>query len=213
MRRQVSVVVEASSAHLVSTDFANPEPVVAGIDPGLRRAGYAVARILPATSDRLIEPIALGVWGTEKSDKRRRVFAADDDFRRAREQAARLSLVVPGAGTLRILRLVAAESMSFPRNARAAAQIAMLWGALAHACETSAIPVVQASPQEIRAALGLPKGASKLDVQVCLAHRFGKDLIEHLLRGVKAADREHPFDALAAIVAATTTDVFRLVRR
>lgn len=197
---------------------------VVGYDPGLANAGAAVVQIgARPERDRLVD---LVLWTTEKSAKKRNVLAADDNFSRAREMASMMIALhrhfdgTAGSG----VRAVAAEAMSFPRNARTSAQIALFWGALACVCEREAYPMVQAGPQEIRRRLGLPTKAKKPEVHQRLASRFsnlGKKLDElHARREcVEMTDRQwaeaqlHPLDALAAIVAADESEVIRLIRR
>jgi Holliday junction resolvasome RuvABC endonuclease subunit len=209
--RSIVVHRDLKPANVFQAAAGVVEDVAIAFDSGLARAGYAVARLLPCrTSVEPFELLALGCWQTEKSDRKRAVLAADDDFRRAREQAARLAVVVRLPSHR--IRYVAAEAMSFPRNARSSAQIAMFWGALAFAMELHALPLVQASPQEIRARLGVEKKEPKAAVHLALERRFGAHVIGGFLRGLNKEERNHPLDALAALVASEGSDIFRLSR-
>lgn len=192
-----------------------------GYDPGLANAGVAVVRLAAHPSfDELIE---LHHWTTEKSDKKRKVLAADDNFRRAQELAAKMRdlherLDARAGGSVRV---ITAEAMSFPRNASTAAQMALLWGALAFAVVDRGLPMVQAGPQEIRRRLDLPTKAKKPEVHEKLFRRFTNlraQLDELRARGPMLTERQwgeaclHPLDALASIVAANDSDVMRMLR-
>lgn len=207
--------------------LANAAPIAVGFDPGLGRAGGAAVLLgREPSEDRLLE---LVVWTTVQSDKKRSVLASDDNFRRGCELAVgvRSFLVRQDGDTRRCVRVACAESMSFPRNSSSAAKIAIFWGILVTERERSAWPFVQAGPQEIRRAFGIPKGlgrdAGKAAVHAKLAERYGRRNLE---RQVDAALREypgatekqreelrrHPLDALAAVAAADGSEVVRMLR-
>jgi Holliday junction resolvasome RuvABC endonuclease subunit len=174
-----------------------------GWDPGFKNLGYAVVDVDLQSGE--MTPVRLGVFTTEKSDKKRKVMAADDDMRRGEELAAQVDSLCRDMTP----HLFAAESRSFVRNARANAQIGMFWGMLALLKHQRYIPLVEAGPQEIRRVIGLGKGASKPDVHAKLVASYGGDLVSHL----KPALASHAFDALAALEAARTTDIFKAVMR
>lgn len=199
--------------NVIQAEAGVVEDIVVAFDPGLARAGVAVARLRPLSEggEEPFEPIALGCWATEKSAKKLDVLASNDDFRRAREQAGRLDVLLRRKPCR--VRYLAVEAMSFPRNARTSAQIAMFWGALAHACMIGAFPVVQASPQQIRARLGVQKKQPKDAVHAALVRRFGARAIARLLGDLTKEERNHPLDALAALVASEESEIFRLARR
>lgn len=200
-------------------------PIAVGWDPGFANLGGAVVLLLGVRpeDDELLElPLLL----TEKSSKKRGVLAADDDVRRARELASGVADVFarwgPGAGERGATRIVCAESMSFPRSARTSAQIALAWGVLCSEVERRALPLVQASPQEVRRRLGLAKGAAKEDVHVAVCRLYGGVAVERALmrnEAYRAATekqrlelRKHPLDALAGIAAADEAEVMRVLR-
>jgi Holliday junction resolvasome RuvABC endonuclease subunit len=170
-----------------------------GIDPGFASIGYAIVQIEP---EKLID---LGVIRTEKSGKKRGVLASDDNLRRAREIHKALLRKILG------LRVVAicAESMSFPRNASAAAKVAISWGVLASIAEQLAIPIVQASPQEIKRKLCGRKDASKADIEAAVRKLYKSPVEPNVPRSL----REHAWDALSAIAACQDSDVLMMARR
>lgn len=196
-------------------------PVAVGWDPGLANLGGAVVLLGARPEDDELLELVLVL--TEKSAKKRVVMAADDDFRRARELASGVEgLFARQAGGTRGVRVVCAESMSFPRNARTSAQIALAWGVLASEVERRQLPVCQAGPQEIRRRFDLLKGAAKEDVHAKLLKRYGKREVERALlrndayRGATEKQRlelrKHPLDALASIAASDGAEVMRSVR-
>jgi Holliday junction resolvasome RuvABC endonuclease subunit len=197
-------------------------PVAVGWDPGLANLGGAVVLLGErAEGDQLLElPLLL----TAKSDKKRGVMAADDDFRRARELAAGVAALFAkhGPGAQGSVKVMCAEAMSFVRSARTSAQIALAWGVLAAEVERRSLPVCQAGPQEVRRRFGLAKGAAKEEVHALLLQRYGAREVERaLLRNAtyrvatekqKAELRKHPLDALASIAASDGSEVMRSVR-
>lgn len=178
-------------------------PRVIGVDPGFASIGYAVVRIEPEFE--VVE--ALGVIRTEKSDAKRNVMASDDNLRRAREiyEAVR-GILTPSPFA------ICAETMSFPRNSGAAAKVAMCWGVIASLSAEKGIPVVQASPQEIKKVLCGARGASKEEVQEAVLKRYPENVVLRELTGIIPSQREHAFDAVAAVVACLKSDVMRVAR-
>ena len=182
-------------------------PLVLGIDPGFASLGYAIVSIGPA--DETIT--AMGVVRTVRATKKRRVRASDDNFERARELVGALQNLVRHHLIGRATLLVA-ESMSFPRNSSVAAKIAMCWGALAGVAVAENLPVLQATPQEIKRAVCGRRDASKEEVRERLLLRYGAGTVA-ALRLVPKSQWDHPFGALAAIVACLETDHIRLLRQ
>ena len=209
-------------------------PVVLGFDPGFAKLGWVQVAIFP---DRE-EVLAMGIVSTEKSSVKRKVLAADDNVRRGREVADAVkglfsigqynqgTLVVPAtqdADGKRIrkhrvlsayptVRAVCAESMSFPRNASAAAKMAITWGVLIDRLFETNMPLVQSTPQEIKDALCGVKSASKEEVRDAVVKRYGQGL-HAMLKGYAGGDHNHAFDALAAVVAGLDSDVIRMARK
>lgn len=178
-------------------------PVVLGLDPGFAALGIALVRLLPDGE----EVLALKVVRTEKSNKKTNVLAASDNFRRTREIARELELVIKGHP----VRLMAAEYMSFPRNASTAAKMALCWGVIGTLSELSGIGCEQCSPQRLKQVVAGNKQATKEDVQMALAKRYGNHIMD-LYEG-PAGLLEHPMDALGAVVTCLDSETFRLARQ
>lgn len=183
---------------------------VLGVDPGFANFGWALVR-LEAESETVI---GMGLLSTEKSGAKQNVLASNDNFRRARELSRMLrdlkamtQLVEPVA--------VCAESMSFPRSSSVAAKMAMSWGVLADYCESQDVSMFMATPKELKRAVCGDATASKEDVQKALIKRFpSTDLFQVPgMSGIPKSKHEHPFDALAAIVACLNGETLRLLRR
>jgi crossover junction endodeoxyribonuclease RuvC len=185
---------------------------VLGIDPGFASIGYSVVDVL---EDRLAV-ISMGVIRTEKSSKKTGIRASDDNLNRAKEISRELATLIDHHH----ITVICAETMSYPRNASAAAKMAMCWGVLATLADRYNLPITQASPQEIKKAVCGKKDASKEEVQEAVRTMFPvtaegvtKQGCPYILREVPRSLWEHPFDALAAVVACRESEVLLLARR
>lgn len=173
-----------------------------GLDPGFANIGWAVLELGPTN-----KLVACGVFRTEKSDKKRQVGASDDNLRRSREITAEFQRLIERFS----VSAICAESMSFPRNASAAAKVAMCWGIVGALTHLRQLPLVQASPQEIKKQLCGRKDASKEDIAAAVRKQYPD--ITSLLEDVTASAQEHAFDAAASILAALeTSEVIRVLR-
>lgn len=172
---------------------------ILGVDPGFAYVGLVVVKL------RGLHVFVkhAEVFTTKKASKKQRVLATDDNLHRAKQIARRLS----DLDKLYRIRGIAAEAMSFPRNASAAAKVSLCWGVLSCFSEVANVPILQARPQEIRAALGLKpvkgetKGDKKTKTQAKLNARFGKFVSRVAAAGIPKSQHEHVYDALAAAVA------------
>jgi len=183
--------------------------VVLGLDPGFACIGYAVVELPSEGGER---PINMGVFRTEKSSKKQKVFASDDNVRRAREIYLFLrDLATDGA--CGPVSAICAETMSFPRSSSVAAKMAMCWGAIAALSEQFNIPVIQASPQQLKKSVTGSKTSDKEAVQKALKKRYGKALLDESCRDVLPSMLEHPYDALGAVVATLDSELMRMARR
>jgi len=106
---------------------------------------------------------------------------------------------------------IAAESMSFPRNAGSAAKVAMTWGILSDLCHIYQLPMVQATPQEIKKTLCDNKSATKTDIQNAL-ERLYSDQFSPFMRSTPRGQWEHGFDSIGAVVTCLNSDVIRMAR-
>jgi Holliday junction resolvasome RuvABC endonuclease subunit len=173
------------------------------VDPGFAAVGWAVVD-LDSDGDHLV---SLGVLRTVKSSKKANVLAAADNFRRAKEIGRALARIL----LEQRCEAICAEAMSFPRSSSVAAKMAMCWGVLAQICEALALPLVQASPKDIKRAATGSAAASKDDVQAALSSRFpdAVGLVARIPRGL----HEHAFDAAGAVVACRDSEVIGALAR
>ena len=176
-----------------------------GLDPGFANVGWALVQLDDDAKETIVD---MGLIETEKSSKKQNVLASNDNYRRAREISRAIRLLKPRP------QAVCAEAMSFPRNASAAAKVAMTWGVVADYCEAENIAMLMASPKELKRAVCSDATASKTQIQEALRGRFGARPVELLkAAGVPPSSQEHPYDALAAVVACLHSETLNLLRR
>lgn len=204
--------------------------LVLGCDTGLAHFGWALVELRRDSE----EVIAMGVIVTEPSDKKARVLAACDDFRRGREIASGLAQVLADhdadGENARATKphAVCYEAISLPRNARTSAQIGIAFGTLAALAEQYQLPAHEVSPQALKKALTGSGSATKEQIGRALATRYslaftpegkrkkgdaagiteGRNLLAHLPAGL----HEHAWDALGAVVACLRTDMMLAIR-
>lgn len=180
--------------------------LVLGLDPGFANVGWALVELDGSGGKEVL--LGMGLISTEKSAKKQNVLASNDNYRRAREIARALRAMTPKP------HVICAEAMSFPRNASAAAKVAMTWGVVADYCESEGIAMLMASPKELKNAVCQNASASKEEVQAALRIRFGARPGELLkAAGVPPSSQEHPYDGLAAVVACLPSETLTLLRR
>jgi Holliday junction resolvasome RuvABC endonuclease subunit len=103
---------------------------------------------------------------------------------------------------------VCAETMSWPRNAATSARIGIGWGILIG--RVGDRPMAQASPQEVKLAMGLARSASKEEVQQAVRERFGRYAFD--AAEIHPALFEHAYDAAAVVVACLENETIRMLR-
>lgn len=172
---------------------------IAGIDPGFANIGYVIARL----DTTKVVPIKASVFITEKSNKKRNVLASADNFRRAQEISVFLRQLI----FENKISIICLESMSFPRNSSAAAKVAMFWGVLSAITEHLGIPVIQASPQEVKLALTAKKSATKEEVEEAVKKLYTVPKIQSI-----GSKENHAYDALAVITTCLDSEVIKLAR-
>ncbi len=182
--------------------------IILGLDPGFANLGHTLVKYGP---DGKEVPLSMGLFETEKSEKKTKVLSANDNFRRTQEISRFLRSMFDGPHGR--VTAVCAEAMSFPRSSSVAAKMAMAWGVIATLTEQFDIPLLQVTPMELKVALTGNKKASKEDVEKSLVDRFPKGSLDALVVDVTASKHEHPFDALGAVVACRDSDVLRMARR
>lgn len=174
--------------------------IALGVDPGFAAVGLSAVELSPS-SEKLMR---CWVFRTEPSEKKREVRASEDSARRTRELAEVYERAI---GVYRPT-VICAETMSWPRNAGAVAKVALSWGALCAVLQRHNLPLVQASPQEVKKALCGRKDASKEDVALAIEQRF-PNVEWPKVKGLI----EHAADATAVVVACLNSEVIRLARR
>jgi len=181
---------------------------VLGLDPGFATCGYALVDLTRKDGAPFVDVRSLGTLRTAKADKKRKVLAADDNLRRAQELIRALYPLASNA------QAIVAESMSFPRNSAAAAKMAMCWGIVATLAEMNDLPIVQATPKEIKIAVAGVGTATKEDVAAAVCAKCGRQFSEELLaQGLPKGMHEHAYDAVASVLACLNSDVLRAIRR
>jgi crossover junction endodeoxyribonuclease RuvC len=174
--------------------------MVLGVDPGFAAFGLAAVELVEAG----LRPVAAWVERTEPSARKRAVRASEDNVRRAQELAAALERAVARFAPV----AVAAETMSWPRDAGAATKVALAWGVLVAAAHRHGLPLVQASPQEVKRALVGRKSAGKAEIVAEIERRWPE-----LELPAQATLQEHAADAVAVVVACQTSEVLQMARR
>ena len=178
---------------------------VLGVDPGFAKVGWTVAEMTPSG----FRPVEMGLITTKKSDKKLKVLASDDNVRRARDIATAVNEILARYSILALC----AEAKSFPRNASAAAKVAICWGILVQITVTLDLPLIQVRPQEIKTRMCGKANSSKKDIQAACDRMFGVEVLHPLVEGITRSDLEHPYDSLAAVVACSDSEVLRLARK
>ncbi len=174
-----------------------------GVDPGLANFGWALAEV---THDA-IEPLCVGVIFTEKSKKRAKVLAPDDEFRRSKELFAELSGIVRRND----VKLICAEGMSSPRNAVTVRMLGFAWGVLASLCSDLGVPLVQTSPNRLKKALCGRVSVTDVQLHARVIELYPK--MELLVQSItQKTKREHAFDAMAAIEACRHAEPFVMLQ-
>jgi crossover junction endodeoxyribonuclease RuvC len=183
-----------------------PYPVVMAIDPGFASFGIALIQLAPVGVPAEDTVVLMDVIRTKKSSKKTSVLASDDNYRRAKEIATRLRSLI---NTWNVVA-ICGESMSFPRSSSAAAKVALAWGVVADIAVQHQLPLVQASPQRIKAAVCGKANASKDEVADFLSRLYSE--MSGMLQDIPRSEMEHPIDALASFVACREGEVLRMAR-
>lgn len=178
---------------------------VLGCDPGFASVGCCVMELTPH-GEKVLETV---VFKTEKSDKKHKVRASDDNFRRGQELCA---MVVGLLHRHPDVKACCAEFMSHPRNASVSGQLGAFWGIIELATYIWKLPMLQASPQEIKKVLTGKKNASKAEVQDALRKRYPGQFDAYDASITRKADLEHGYDAAGAVVACLDSDVIQMMR-
>lgn len=185
-----------------------------GIDPGLRRTGYALAQVNSGTG-RILDVLDVGVIETDRT-KHRTVRKTSDDLRRAKEQCAGLREILESTR----VDFIAAEIVTTTPYTLATFSFGVMIGILASFNQ----PIIQVLPRELKLASVGNDRASKRDIIEWALEVPTSSPLEWPTSGrtnslqliyagaYLAKSAEHPADALATIQAAVATEQFRLAR-
>lgn len=174
-----------------------------GLDPGFASLGYAVVDLLPTP-----HVVSFGVFETAKSSKKQHVLSTEDNVRRS----ILISRALRGWATFAPRCVgICAEAMSFPRSSSVAAKMALTWGAIASLSEAANIPILQASPQQVKVSACGVKTATKDEVQAAVLRLYPE--IAAMRAGIVRGQWEHPHDALAVAHLMLQSDVVKMLLR
>jgi len=175
--------------------------ILLGIDPGFANVGVGVVD----AGKKAISVLHTDVLRTSKSAKNVKIYVADDNVRRLREMISSIGAILDEYDVVAIC----AEAMSFPRNASAAAKMALFWGGLVAICHERDLPLYSATPQQIKIAICGNKAASKEDIAVGTQ----KKISHPVLLGMAKTKQEHAWDAIASAVTCLGSDELNLARK
>jgi Holliday junction resolvasome RuvABC endonuclease subunit len=191
--------------------------ILLGIDPGFAHLGYGALCI--ATDGVSLRCDAFGLFETEKSSKKLSVLATEDNLRRAVELYDALDGLIRSLGDEKnVLVGLAAEAMSWPRNAAVTGKMGIAWGVVASVSRVHRLPILQVSPQMLKKGVAGAKTATKDEVAAAVlrmvpsAPKAGGRLTEVAARLPKGK-REHPFDALAAALVCRESQAVQMAIR
>lgn len=184
--------------------------IVLGLDVSMTATGWVVVKLDNGTDAPTL--LAAGCIPTEKLEGGEDVSNTVDSMRRAAKIHDALQHAVFSKQHYQgKIDLVVVEAMSWPRNAGAAIKMAMAWGAIAPL--VSSYPIIEVLPQALKLAVAGSKSATKAEVEAGVKKWLPAEGITLLEASVsKRAQREHPWDALGAILASLRTEKYRLLR-
>jgi len=170
--------------------------VVLGIDPGFSSMGWALASV----EGKVVDVTLAGVFRTDKDTKKTNTRSSEDNIRRAGLLHDCLCATIRGACP----RLIATETMSWPRNAGVVAKMGIAWGVIACAARQYNIPIVQASPMVLKRAVTGNGKASKEEMIAHIKARF-----PNLELPKQETLQEHAADAAGSIIACLDSELMR----
>lgn len=178
--------------------------IVLACDPGFAAFGYAIAE---RDAQHVHRVLRMGVLRTQKASKKQRVLVADDNFHRCRQLAKSLRGLILEHG----VQAVVFEAFSVPMKSAPSnlVKIGMPYGILAGL--VGEMPALLMTPQEIRRAVGVPKGGSKDDVEALVLQRLGGSaVVKAFMAECPKSLQNHAYDALAVYLACWESDLIRL---
>jgi len=179
--------------------------LVLGLDPGFANIGWALVEVGPKTE----APISIGIIRTEKRDRKGKIRITSDDHRRGKKIAENLRGLFEKKPVI-----VCAEALSYPRRASIAAKLGRVWGIIDCLSQSVGVPVIEASPMDLKLAVTGSKTASKEEVIESLLTRYpGNKAIQEFQLDVAKSYWEHGFDALGSVVACLESTEMQMLRR
>jgi Holliday junction resolvasome RuvABC endonuclease subunit len=187
--------------------MTTPRACILGIDPSFRATGVVTAVI---DDDGNPQPIHVDWIPTKRSPDRKRMYAADDDILSAQVIVERLSELITEANPSAIFVETPGGSQS-SSGARANGIVLGILASLANKYDT--IPFVWINAAEVKKGLlGTHHGTKKEieDAVVAVAPDLHSVMAECGVKQKKG--KEAVVDALATILAARDTDVYKLLQ-
>jgi crossover junction endodeoxyribonuclease RuvC len=173
------------------------------LDPGFASVGYATLVFNTGAAPFVHE---FGIIRTAKSDKKQKVLAVEDNLRRTMEIATKLRWLC----TLHRTVGICAEAMSFPRSSSVAAKMALAWGAIASLSEAAMIPILQATPMQVKKAVTGVKTSTKDEV-IEAVEKLYPEIVEKRAT-IPRGQWEHCHDAVAVGHLMLASDTVRMAR-
>ena len=175
---------------------------ILGVDPGFASLGVCEVFLYPQDEC----PGKCAVIRTEKSAKKRGVRASDDNLRRIVEISRELRPWFQSG-----LIAVCAEAQSWPRNSMSCAKVGMAWGVVGTLADEFGVPILQATPQEIKKCLTGKKSATKKEVQAAVVGRWAH--WPAIQWPKQTTLHEHAADAYAAVISCLDHQTIQMARR
>lgn len=192
---------------------------VVGVDPGFAHAGIARALIVELDDgSRVIVPRALAVAATKphvSRDASKKKTKAGKAARKAGPRSAASDMIGRVELIVRAIRehidaadddalpgvpvRIAAEAFSPTRQASASFKLACVWGGLTNEARHAGVDVWTITPKGLKRAITGQDSAEKDEVIRRVLAAYPKTYT--LANEIKEADRNHAFDAFAAIYA------------
>lgn len=154
--------------------------------------------------------LRFGAILTKPSSKKKHIYTGDDNRRRTEEIATFLATALtPKEGPVSI---ICAEEFVYHRGIKASAKVGLAWGSLITRALDRGIPLLEASPQQIKVATHGTNSATKAEVEDALVARYGTLLRSHLV-DLPKGQHEHAYDAIGAVVACLNDNLIRIARQ
>lgn len=177
---------------------------VIGIDPGFANVGWAIGELGGGTESI----VKVGCIQTKPSVKKKRIRASEDNLERGIAVARELRLVILEWKP----KIILAEGPGGAQGFKAAFGLGAGTGLVASLVAWTDLPIRQVTPQELKVALTGKADASKDDIADAVTERF-PSAAEFIRKSYPKARHEHPFDAIAVIIACLDADVVKVLRQ